>query len=363
MSAATENTTAQSLEIEVSDPAVMAVTPVVSVLMITYNHDPYLAEAIEGVIAQKTDFPVELVIGEDGSSDNTRAIALGYQHRYPGLLRVVYSEKNVGAFNNSNRCFHRLRGEFVAYCEGDDYWSDPLKLQKQVGFLRANPDYGMVHSDYDYLMRLFGVWRRVKNRNRLKHGVIPQGGEIYSDLLKRMFIRTCTMMCRATLLKQHYCSKLRSQDNPVGDRPIALHLSKLAKIGYIDEPLATYRRTPGSMINAGRLSVLRMRKKKINMFQAFATEFGASESEWLEMQKIHYRDVLFSSFLAKSRTDFAEAYTWLYRNDKNFAKSRRVVIMALLMKPPLLLNAVLYAGTAFREIKLWLISSRIVGKP
>jgi len=68
----------------------------VSVEMITYNHGPYLAEAIEGVIAQKTDFPIELVIGEDCSTDNTRDIALDYQRRYPHLIRVIYSDRNVG---------------------------------------------------------------------------------------------------------------------------------------------------------------------------------------------------------------------------------------------------------------------------
>ena len=82
---------------EISDPSVMAVKPLVSVLMITYNHGPYIADAIEGVVSQKTDFPMELIIGEDCSTDNTRKIALDYQRRYPETIRVIYSDRNVGA--------------------------------------------------------------------------------------------------------------------------------------------------------------------------------------------------------------------------------------------------------------------------
>jgi glycosyltransferase involved in cell wall biosynthesis len=123
--------------------------PLVSVLSITYNHAPYIAQAIESFLAQETTFPLEIVIGEDCSTDGTTEIVLNYAKRYPNLIRVITSETNVGVIPNFLRTLEVCRGKYIAICEGDDYWHYPQKLQMQVDFLEANPDYGMVHTDYD----------------------------------------------------------------------------------------------------------------------------------------------------------------------------------------------------------------------
>lgn len=134
---------------EVSDPAVMMLAPIVSVHMITYNHGLYLAEAIEGVIAQKTDFRIELVIGDDCSTDNAREIALDYQRRYPHLIRVIYPDHNAGMHRNFRQINDACRGEFIAYCEGDDYWIDPEKLHEQVAVLSRLKNIDITfHSSY-----------------------------------------------------------------------------------------------------------------------------------------------------------------------------------------------------------------------
>jgi glycosyltransferase involved in cell wall biosynthesis len=119
--------------------------PIVSVLMITYNHERFIAQAIEGVAKQVTDFPIELVIGEDCSSDSTLQIVLDYQKKHPNLIRVLYPDKNMGGKKNIVRVLAHCRGQFIALCEGDDYWVDPEKLQKQVTFLQANPDFVVTH--------------------------------------------------------------------------------------------------------------------------------------------------------------------------------------------------------------------------
>ena len=123
--------------IETSDTEKLCKHPVVSVHMITYNHEPYIRQAIEGVMMQKTDFEFELVIGEDASQDKTREICFEYQKKYPDKIRVLWWHENVsGMGGNGRRVSARCRGEFLAYCEGDDYWVDPLKLQKQVDAMR-----------------------------------------------------------------------------------------------------------------------------------------------------------------------------------------------------------------------------------
>lgn len=112
----------------------------VSVCMITYNHEKYIRDAIEGVIVQKTDFPVELIIGEDCSKDKTRDICLGYKKKYPDLIRLQLPEKNNGAFCNFILTMQAAQGKYIALCEGDDFWVDSHKLQKQIEILEQNND-------------------------------------------------------------------------------------------------------------------------------------------------------------------------------------------------------------------------------
>ncbi|MDD5673384.1 MAG: glycosyltransferase, partial [Chitinivibrionales bacterium] len=119
----------------------------VSVCMITYNHAPYIAQAIESVLQQKTNYVFELVIGEDCSTDKTREIVLKYQEKYPDIIHVVMSESNVGVKKNWNRTLRACKGTYLAFCEGDDYWLRYDKLQKEVDYLETHPDCSMVFAD------------------------------------------------------------------------------------------------------------------------------------------------------------------------------------------------------------------------
>ena len=117
--------------------------PKVSVFMLTYNHEQYIKQALDSALAQETDFDVEIVIGEDCSTDNTRAIVADYVVRYPGRIRTLFHDANVGMSRNVVLVLEACTGEYIALLEGDDYWTDPHKLQKQVDFLDAHPDYAI----------------------------------------------------------------------------------------------------------------------------------------------------------------------------------------------------------------------------
>jgi glycosyltransferase involved in cell wall biosynthesis len=121
----------------------MAMKPLVSVRVATYNHEKYIAQCIEGILMQKTDFPFEVIIGEDCSTDRTREIVLSYQKKYPDKIKVLLPEKNLGPAQNSLQIQQACQGKYHAMCEGDDYWIDPLKLQKQVDFMEAHPDFSL----------------------------------------------------------------------------------------------------------------------------------------------------------------------------------------------------------------------------
>lgn len=124
-------------------------TPLVSICMITYNHASYIAKAIEGVMMQKCDFPIELIIGEDCSTDDTRSIIIKYKEKFPDKIRLILREKNVGMQKNFVETLLAATGKYIALCEGDDFWTDPYKLRKQIDFMQDHSDYSMCcHNAY-----------------------------------------------------------------------------------------------------------------------------------------------------------------------------------------------------------------------
>ena len=126
-------------EFEASNTSKLVTNPDISVGIVTYNHEKFLAQAIESVLAQQTERSFEIVIYEDCSKDRTREIALEYQKRHPEIIRVLYSSANVGVGQNVRRGIAACRGRYIAGVDGDDFWTDPHKLQLQFEALEAHP--------------------------------------------------------------------------------------------------------------------------------------------------------------------------------------------------------------------------------
>lgn len=231
---------------EISDPAVLSKTPLVSIKMITYNHESYISQAIKGVIDQDVDFPIELVIGEDCSTDRTRQIVMEYQKKHPDLIRILTSDKNVGAHQNGRRTEWACRGKYIAFCEGDDYWIDQHKLQSQVDYLESRSDYSIC----------FHKVKILKNGRIRKDYLTKVPSEITTavDLAKNgNYIHTCSCLVRNT---PDYI-KLPQDIQPAD---YALHLINTkdgGKIGYIKKVMAIYR------IHSGGIWSLRDRKNKV----------------------------------------------------------------------------------------------------
>ncbi len=226
--------------------------------MITYNHAPYIAQAIEGVLQQKTNFPFELVIGEDCSTDATREIVFEYQKKHPEVIRVITSDINVGMQKNGLRTMKACRGKYIAYCEGDDYWHHPYKLQKQVDYMENHPECGMVYSSYDiYYVK---SKKRIKNYIKYRKWKTPQKPSI-SEFLEGQVeaILTCTVVVRRNLLEQIIEADPHLHQNEQflrGDTQLWAEIAYMSQAGYIPESLATYNQTEESATRSSDITKL-----------------------------------------------------------------------------------------------------------
>jgi len=169
---------------------------VVSIVCATYNHEKYISKAIDGFLMQKTNFPFEILLGEDCSIDKTRNIILDYQKKFPNIIKPIYWERNVGASRNWGTLLDTAEGKYIANCEGDDYWTDPMKLQKQVNLLDKHPETVMSVAYTD-------VYEHKKNNLKYiktYHGndKILQGFEE----VKKYYFHTSTYVIRADVLKK-----------------------------------------------------------------------------------------------------------------------------------------------------------------
>lgn len=219
--------------------------PRVSVCMLAYNVEPYLEAAIGGVLGQQTDFPVELVIGEDCSRDGTRRISDAYAARYPGRIVVPPARENLGIAGNAARTLAHCRGEYIAICDGDDVWIDPHKLQKQVDFLDAHPDYGAVYTDVQTVDERGAPFDDPEHAElRGAYG----SGDVFFKLLGGNFINNSTAVFRRALLADHVIDTDRHYFTH--DHLVWLHIAAAAKIHFFPEKTTAYRKHLGGVTNS-----------------------------------------------------------------------------------------------------------------
>jgi glycosyltransferase involved in cell wall biosynthesis len=203
----------------------------VSINCTAYNQEGYISKAIDSFLMQKTDFGYEVLIGEDCSNDSTRKIAFGYAEKYPDIVRVITYEKNLGSVKNSIRLIEESQGKYVAICEGDDYWTDVYKLQKQVDFMIGHPECSMCYHDaeiYNVMKsRSEGTVRPYKKTCILPSGKLFFGGGHEVPTASIMFVKNYLNTIPPLMAR-----------SPVMDHPLALILSYHGKVGYIDEVMA-----------------------------------------------------------------------------------------------------------------------------
>lgn len=206
----------------------------VSVCMIAYNHESYIEQAVEGVLMQKTNFPVVLIVGEDCSTDGTRAILCRYADRYPDRIRLLLPAHNQGLILNFYNTVRSCHGKYVALCDSDDFWTDPYKLQKQVEYLEAHPECAICH----HPALIYKTGDQTFQKPRYRYAKPIAGLE---DLLLHSLLQTSTVMFRNGLIKEFPDFYFKTIFN---DWTLHILNAQHGKIGFIDETMAVYRAHP-----------------------------------------------------------------------------------------------------------------------
>lgn len=217
-------------------------SPLVSVIMLAYDHEKFIGEAIESIVHQKTDFQFQLIIGEDCSTDNTRNICREYKSKYPDKIILLSPDKNEGSILNLFNCYEQALGsQYFAMCEGDDYWIDLNKLQKQVDFMSKNKDFAIcfTNSRVEY-------FDEKKSSYELNEG-IKKDVFTLSDLIGEdeiWFMATATLLIRTDSLGP-FPDWLRKSKS--GDIPMAILAARKGKIKYLPSVTAVYRKHAGGI--------------------------------------------------------------------------------------------------------------------
>jgi len=224
--------------------------PLVSVLMLVYNHEEFIEQAVCSVLDQKCDFPFEIVMGDDASTDGTLSRLRSLEQRYPGKLRILSSDRNLGITGNFLRTLEACHGEYIAMLEGDDYWVDKRKLQDQVAQLNSDPSLAL--SACRTKNRTF--WAKAKERYTL------------TDLLRRYLFHTSALVFRKSCM-----SGFPVRPDVVAlDSLLVAHLAKQGDCGFIDREMSYYRRHAAGAWSGTEIS------RKISNTQAVTNSLSQS---------------------------------------------------------------------------------------
>lgn len=218
--------------------------PLVSTLTTAYNHEPYIRECIEGFLMQKTTFPVELIIHDDASTDKTADIIREYEAKYPNLIKPIYQIENqysqkIDIYNEF--LFPRAKKKYIALCEGDDYWIDPFKLQKQVDFMETNPESGLCFTNIDkYLQNCKSLEKSYFDEN-----IANEVSSLSKYIIRAPWIATCTWVFRTNFVKLYmewYNNNYYNNFLIQGDLSLVSFILSKSKIFFLNQTTSVYRK-------------------------------------------------------------------------------------------------------------------------
>lgn len=215
----------------------MSETPLVSICCITYNHAPFIRQCLDGFVMQKTNFPIEVLIHDDASTDGTADIIREYEQKYPEIIKPIYQTENQyskGLMISRTYNYPRVQGKYMALCEGDDYWIDEYKLQKQVDFLEANEDFSICFHHVNLFDETKGIF--IDNYTVPE---VPDVTDINTLIEKYNYINTLSVMYRVN--KKVFEDIIKLPNFGIGDYPLHMLHAEYGKIKKLSEIMGVYR--------------------------------------------------------------------------------------------------------------------------
>lgn len=257
---------------------------VVSIVCNVYNHAPFLRQCLEGLIMQKTDFPFEILIHDDASTDGSDAIIRDYKTKYPDLIYPVYQTENQysqGVPIEASFQYPRAKGRYIALCEGDDYWTDPQKLQKQVDYMEAHPEctmcFGNALEHWEGSDRPDKVFSDITDRDYAP-----------AELTQGWFISTATVLFRKQVIESDlFRQYIADRKIITGDLPLWLTCASMGKVHGLSDIFSVYRRLPsGFMLSMDSKRRLAMGDHRVEIYKVFGEKYKKTT---VSMAMTHYR--------------------------------------------------------------------------
>ena len=229
--------------------------PLVSICCLAYNQEKYIKQTLEGILMQKTDFPYEIIIHDDASTDNTSKIILDYEKKYPSIIRTIIQEENQ--FSKGNKCalnlFKEAKGKYIAFCEGDDYWIDPKKLQKQIEFLLSHQECSL----YAHFVKKY-----IEDQKKYSRTIPPIKIKKINNLIDVLkysgLIPSLSMVFKTEII--HNLPEVYYQV-PYEDLMLKVLCAEKGKIGLINEVMGIYRIHNQNMTRVDPKKFMRMKLK------------------------------------------------------------------------------------------------------
>lgn len=230
-------------------------TPIASIVCVTFNQVQYIEDAIRGFLQQRTSFPFEILIQDDESSDGTRELVAHYASQYPQIIKPIFPRENLYR-RGIKPTFHAVgfsHAPFIALCEGDDYWVDPEKLQKQIDEIDSDSNIMLVHSA-GFRQDQFGI-RRLDYCGAHDFDDRPSSA---AALMTQNCVITATAVYRRCVFDALQDGGLLDTRWPFGDYPLALQAIAMGSVVKLQDATAVYRESPGSLTNRDRMAHFRM---------------------------------------------------------------------------------------------------------
>ena len=294
--------------------------PLVSILVLTYQQEKTISQSIESILAQKTMYHFEIIIGEDGSKDNTRKICEQYVIKYPHIVKMLPSAPNKGLMINYLDCIKAARGKYIMGCAGDDYWCDDKKLQKQLDYLTAHPECGVCTT---------GGYRCLVRRSEMVPGIAPiepiKDGDVSMHYFSESYSGGVYAMPLSMLFKRELLDNIDfdvfiERSFPVEDYPMQAIMSMYTKWGHIDDLTVVYR------VYSDSATFISYDHPKYMQYHQGLMEIRRYLRDRYELQLFNYSEEYIQEYLF-----YREYLLCLYQGD--FFKAKQLVNNSILHTP------------------------------